>query len=191
MFYLCIFIYLFKQNLLLSLILLWLFFSFLVWKVGRVKQWRNIKVLSFKWKSVHCNCSTGAEYTDDGYDDLAVCSCAVMERNFLQMAECAYKRIRRRDSSSSDFERFRNELAQTNDILRQSMALIKHIREICNHQQRLCCKNQWTDRTSKQTKRFIKDKTVADKTDSGAAMDIPLFRTTFSENSNTLLITHL
>ncbi|XP_025081902.1 uncharacterized protein LOC112556768 isoform X3 [Pomacea canaliculata] len=68
--------------------------------------------------------------------DRAYCTCAVMEGNFLQMAECAYKRIRRLDSSPVDFERFRTELAQTNEILRESMGLMKRIREMCDHRPR-------------------------------------------------------
>ena len=76
------------------------------------------------------------EPEDDGSDDMAMCTCAVMEQNFLQMAECAYKRIRRLDNSPADFDRFRTELAQTNDILRESMGLMKHIRDICDHRKR-------------------------------------------------------
>ena len=72
----------------------------------------------------------------DGSDAMAMCTCALMEQNFLQMAECAYKRIRRLDDTPVDFERFRTELAQTNDILRESMGLIKHIRDICDHRKR-------------------------------------------------------
>ncbi|KAL8589012.1 hypothetical protein ACOMHN_047993 [Nucella lapillus] len=74
-----------------------------------------------------------SEPLDDGSDRMAVCTCAVMERDFLKMAECAYKRIRRIDTTPADFDRFRNELAQTNEILRESMGLMKHIRDICDH----------------------------------------------------------
>ncbi|XP_076462896.1 uncharacterized protein LOC143295208 [Babylonia areolata] len=77
-----------------------------------------------------------SELNDDGSDGVAVCTCAVMERNFLQMAECAYKRIRRMDATPADFDRFRNELAQTNEILRESMGLMKHIRDLCDHRKR-------------------------------------------------------
>lgn len=72
----------------------------------------------------------------DDERERAYCTCAVMEGNFLQMAECAYKRIRRLDSSPTDFERFRKELAETNEILRESMGLMKRIREMCDHRPR-------------------------------------------------------
>lgn len=69
-----------------------------------------------------------------------------MERNFLQMAEGAYTRIRRMDNSPEDFDRFRTELAQTNEILRESMGLMKHIRDLCDHRKR---PRRWmTKRTS-------------------------------------------
>ncbi|KAK7100012.1 uncharacterized protein [Littorina saxatilis] len=72
----------------------------------------------------------------DGSDDMLMCTCATMERNFLQMAEGAYTRIRRMDNSPEDFDRFRTELAQTNEILRESMGLMKHIRDLCDHRKR-------------------------------------------------------
>jgi hypothetical protein len=56
-----------------------------------------------------------------------------MRQEFLQMAENAYRKVRRRDSSPQDFERFHMELIQTNDILRESMELMTHISDICDH----------------------------------------------------------
>ncbi|XP_005113387.1 mucin-12 [Aplysia californica] len=61
------------------------------------------------------------------------CACATIERNFLQMAEGAYKNIRRMDSTVADFDRFRQELAQTNTILRESFAIIENFKSICEH----------------------------------------------------------
>ena len=61
------------------------------------------------------------------------CACATIERNFLQMAENAYKNIRRIDNTTTDFDRFRQELAQTNLILRESLTIIENFKNICEH----------------------------------------------------------
>jgi hypothetical protein len=44
-----------------------------------------------------------------------------MERQFLQMAENAYKNIRRHDTSADGFAQFRKELTETNSILKENL----------------------------------------------------------------------
>ncbi|OWF55198.1 uncharacterized protein LOC110463052 [Mizuhopecten yessoensis] len=65
------------------------------------------------------------------------CSCAVMERQFLNMAENAYKNIRRQDMSTEGFAQFRKELSDTNDILKESLQVLQHMKEFCEHRQLL------------------------------------------------------
>ncbi|CAL1529963.1 unnamed protein product [Lymnaea stagnalis] len=73
------------------------------------------------------------EPSDDSCED---CHCAIIEKCVLQMAENAYKRIKKLDATPEDFERFRKELATTNDLLRQSLVNISSIRNICHHRSR-------------------------------------------------------
>ncbi|GFO40589.1 hypothetical protein PoB_006709400 [Plakobranchus ocellatus] len=61
------------------------------------------------------------------------CACATIERDFLQVAEYAYKRIRCLDNSPGDFDRFRREMAQTNDMLKEWLIIMGNIRNICGH----------------------------------------------------------
>lgn len=61
------------------------------------------------------------------------CSCAIMERNFLQMAENAYKNIRRHDTSADGFAQFRKELTETNKILKDSLTVLNNMKEFCEH----------------------------------------------------------
>lgn len=61
------------------------------------------------------------------------CTCAVMEKQFLQMAENAYKNIRRKDSSAEGFEQFRKELVATNEVLKDSLNVLKNMKEMCEH----------------------------------------------------------
>ncbi|GFS04158.1 hypothetical protein ElyMa_001168100 [Elysia marginata] len=61
------------------------------------------------------------------------CACATIERDFLQVAESAYKRIRRLDNTPGDFDRFRQEMAQTNDMLKEWLLVMGNIRTICCH----------------------------------------------------------
>ena len=61
------------------------------------------------------------------------CTCAVMERNFLEMAECAYKSVRRKDCTPEGFEQFKRELTQTNDVLKEAMDILKNIKDFCEH----------------------------------------------------------
>lgn len=61
------------------------------------------------------------------------CSCAVMERQFLQMAENAYKNIRRHDTSADGFAQFRKELTETNQILKDSLTVLNNMKEFCEH----------------------------------------------------------
>ncbi|XP_033725582.1 uncharacterized protein LOC117315484 [Pecten maximus] len=65
------------------------------------------------------------------------CSCAVMEKQFLNMAENAYKNIRRQDMSAEGFAQFRKELGDTNDILKESLQVLQHMKEFCEHRQLL------------------------------------------------------
>ncbi|XP_060075208.1 uncharacterized protein LOC132554893 [Ylistrum balloti] len=65
------------------------------------------------------------------------CSCAVMEKQFLNMAENAYKNIRRQDTSAEGFAQFRKELGDTNDILKESLQVLQHMKEFCEHRQLL------------------------------------------------------
>ena len=61
------------------------------------------------------------------------CTCAIMERQFLQMAESAYRSVRRIDASPQGFEQFRRELIQTNEVMKDSMDVLKNIRTFCEH----------------------------------------------------------
>lgn len=61
------------------------------------------------------------------------CSCAIMERQFLQMAENAYKNIRRHDTSADGFAQFRKELTETNQILKDSLTVLNNMKEFCEH----------------------------------------------------------
>lgn len=61
------------------------------------------------------------------------CTCAIMERQFLEMAESAYRSVRRIDGSPRGFEQFRRELIQTNEVMKDSMDVLKSIRSFCEH----------------------------------------------------------
>ena len=61
------------------------------------------------------------------------CTCAIMEKHFLEMAESAYRSLRRNDTSPHGFEQFRLELIQTNDVIKDSMEVLKNIRSFCEH----------------------------------------------------------
>lgn len=61
------------------------------------------------------------------------CTCAIMERQFLEMAESAYRSVRRIDASPRGFEQFRRELIQTNEVMKDSMDVLKNIRAFCEH----------------------------------------------------------
>lgn len=61
------------------------------------------------------------------------CSCAVMEKQFLNMAENAYKNIRRQDMTSDGFVQFRKELNDTNIILKESLEILQNMKEFCEH----------------------------------------------------------
>jgi hypothetical protein len=56
-----------------------------------------------------------------------------MERQFLQMAENAYKNIRRHDTSADGFAQFRKELTETNSILKESLTVLNNMKEFCEH----------------------------------------------------------
>jgi hypothetical protein len=61
------------------------------------------------------------------------CTCALMEREFLKMAEHAYKNIRRQDGSPESFVRFQKELSETNTIINESLSVLKNMKNICEH----------------------------------------------------------
>ncbi|KAK6178398.1 hypothetical protein SNE40_013193 [Patella caerulea] len=61
------------------------------------------------------------------------CTCSVMAEHYLQMAEAAYKNIRRKDSSPASFEQFKRELCQTNDILKESVDILTDMKKMCKH----------------------------------------------------------
>ena len=61
------------------------------------------------------------------------CACSEMEKHFMEMATSAYKSIRRYDGTISSFEQFREELAQTNKVIKDSMELLQNVRRLCAH----------------------------------------------------------
>ena len=61
------------------------------------------------------------------------CACSEMERHFMEMATSAYKSIRRYDGTMNSFEQFRQELAQTNKVIKDSMELLQNVRRLCAH----------------------------------------------------------
>lgn len=56
-----------------------------------------------------------------------------MEKEFLKMAEHAYKNIRRQDGSAESFVRFQKELSETNSIINESLSVLKNMKNICEH----------------------------------------------------------
>ncbi|KAK3096106.1 hypothetical protein FSP39_023291 [Pinctada imbricata] len=61
------------------------------------------------------------------------CTCAVMEKQFMKMAENAYKNIRRQDDSSESFAQFRRELSETNNVLKDSIVILQQMKNVCDH----------------------------------------------------------
>ncbi|WAR29101.1 hypothetical protein MAR_002669 [Mya arenaria] len=61
------------------------------------------------------------------------CTCAIMEKQFLEMAESAYRSVRRIDASPRGFEQFRKELIQTNEVMKDSLDVLKNIKSFCEH----------------------------------------------------------
>lgn len=59
------------------------------------------------------------------------CTCVIMEKQFLEMAESAYRSVRRIDASPRGFEQFRRELIQTNEVMKDSMDVLKNIKNFC------------------------------------------------------------
>ena len=57
----------------------------------------------------------------------------MMEKQFLKMAENAYKNIRRQDDSIDSFAQFRKELTETNLVLKDSMSILQRMRSVCEH----------------------------------------------------------
>ena len=61
------------------------------------------------------------------------CACAEMEKHFMEMATSAYKSIRRYDGTMNSFEQFKQELTQTNQVIKDSMELLQNVRRLCVH----------------------------------------------------------
>ncbi|KAK3600366.1 hypothetical protein CHS0354_015509 [Potamilus streckersoni] len=61
------------------------------------------------------------------------CTCTVMERHFLQMAESAYRSLRRMDCSPGGFQQFKTELIQTNAVILDSLEVLRNIKNYCEH----------------------------------------------------------
>ena len=64
---------------------------------------------------------------------LTFCACSEIEKHFMEMATSAYKSIRRYDGTMNSFEQFREELAQTNKVIKDSMELLQNVRRLCAH----------------------------------------------------------
>ena len=61
------------------------------------------------------------------------CACTEMEKHFMEMATSAYKSIRRYDGTMHSFEQFKEELTQTNEVIKDSMELLQNVRRLCVH----------------------------------------------------------
>ncbi|KAL3885435.1 hypothetical protein ACJMK2_025492 [Sinanodonta woodiana] len=61
------------------------------------------------------------------------CTCAIMEHHFLQMAESAYRSLRRIDCSPGGFQQFKSELLQTNAVIQDSLQVLQNIKSFCDH----------------------------------------------------------
>ncbi|KAK3600362.1 hypothetical protein CHS0354_015505 [Potamilus streckersoni] len=61
------------------------------------------------------------------------CTCAIMEHHFLQMAESAYRSLRRMDCSPRGFQQFKTELLQTNAVIQDSLQVLQNIKSFCDH----------------------------------------------------------
>ena len=61
------------------------------------------------------------------------CACAEIEKHFMELATSAYKSIRRYDGTIHSFEQFKEELTQTNKVIKDSMALLQNVRRLCVH----------------------------------------------------------
>ena len=61
------------------------------------------------------------------------CVCAEMEKHFMEMATGAYKSVRRYDGTMNSFEQFKQELTQTNKVIKDSMELLQNVRRLCVH----------------------------------------------------------
>ena len=61
------------------------------------------------------------------------CACTEMEKHFMEMATSAYKSIRRYDGTINSFEQFKEELTQTNQVIKDSMELLQNVRRLCVH----------------------------------------------------------
>ena len=61
------------------------------------------------------------------------CACTKMEKHFMEMTSSAYKSIRRYDGTINSFEQFKEELTQTNKVIKDSMELLQNVRRLCVH----------------------------------------------------------
>ena len=64
---------------------------------------------------------------------LTFCACSEMEKHFMEMATSAYKSVRRYDGTIDSFKQFREELTQTNIVIKDSMELLQNVRSLCPH----------------------------------------------------------
>ena len=61
------------------------------------------------------------------------CACTEMEKHFMEMASSAYKSIPRYDGTMNSFAQFKEELTQTNEVIKDSMELLQNVRRLCVH----------------------------------------------------------
>ena len=61
------------------------------------------------------------------------CACKEMEKHFMEMATSAYKSIRRYDGTMHSFVQFKEELTETNTVIKDSMELLQNVRQLCVH----------------------------------------------------------
>ena len=62
-----------------------------------------------------------------------ICACAAMKQYFVKMAEHAFKNIRRRNATPGGFDQFLVEINTTNELLRQTLKVLKSVRGMCDH----------------------------------------------------------
>lgn len=65
--------------------------------------------------------------------DIQLCSCSKLESLLPKMAELAYRRIRPLESPNIDSERFVQDLANVNNIVRETILLLKTMKMMCDH----------------------------------------------------------
>lgn len=61
------------------------------------------------------------------------CNCAGVHKEILQMAKDAFSKVRRRNDSQADFNRFHGELAEQHKVLLDSLKICKTLESMCKH----------------------------------------------------------